>query len=144
VVRPLFLGKHSIKGLNVSGSPERLFLRQILSLENIIHVDTLVWLNLLFCGAGKKYEEKQELDNIFTFASTKAPYLWFTFVSARILVGGLSYWTSLMIIVQADNNVDLFSDFAALQVCLSIFMGSRSVSTRPAEQSHGQSVRYHI
>jgi hypothetical protein len=93
-------------------------LHQILSLENIIHVDTLVWLNLLFCGVGKKYQDHKEIDNIFTFATTQAPYLWFIFVSLRILVGGLSYWTSLMIIVQADNNVDLFSDFAALQVCL--------------------------
>jgi hypothetical protein len=91
---------------------------QILSLENIIHVDTIVWLYLVM-GAKKSpndSEGKNEMENIFAFATQKAPIMWFTFVSARLLIGGLSYWTSLMIIVQADNNVDLFSDFAALQV----------------------------
>ena len=90
---------------------------QILSLENIIHVDTLVWIYLL-AGRKKIPKEENEMDNIFAFATQKAPITWFIFVSARLLIGGLSYWTSLMIIVQADNNVDLFSDFAALQVSL--------------------------
>lgn len=36
--------------------------------------------------------------------------------SLRIVVGGLSYWTSIVIIVQAETNIDLFSNFAALQV----------------------------
>lgn len=113
------------------------FCNQILSLENIIHVDTLVWLHLLFSSQSAKFEERKDMDNIFSFASTRAPFLWFTFVSLRIIVGGLSYWTSLMIIVQADNNVDLFSDFAALQVCLWFRRESwgLEVSIRSAENS---------
>ena len=90
---------------------------QILSLENIIHVDTLVWIYLV-TGGKKSPTEENEMENIFAFATQRAPIMWFIFVSARLLVGGLSYWTSLMIIVQADNNVELFSDFAALQVSL--------------------------
>lgn len=34
----------------------------------------------------------------------------------RLVVGFLTYWTSLVIIVQAETNVDLFANFAALQV----------------------------
>ena len=37
-------------------------------------------------------------------------------VSFRLGVGLLSFWTSIVIVVQAETNIDLFKDFAALQV----------------------------
>ena len=36
--------------------------------------------------------------------------------SLRLGVGLLSFWTSIVIVVQAEANIDLFKDFAALQV----------------------------
>jgi hypothetical protein len=36
--------------------------------------------------------------------------------SLRLAVGMLSFWTSIVIVVQAETNIDLFKDFAALQV----------------------------
>ena len=36
--------------------------------------------------------------------------------SLRLSVGMLSFWTSIVIVVQAETNIDLFKDFAALQV----------------------------
>lgn len=36
--------------------------------------------------------------------------------ASRVAVGLLSFWTSIVIVVQADNCIDLFKDFAALQV----------------------------
>ena len=36
--------------------------------------------------------------------------------TSRRGVGMLSFWTSIVIVVQAETNIDLFKDFAALQV----------------------------
>ena len=49
---------------------------QIMSLENIICIETLAWLNLFVPGASSKTYEKEEEGNLFAYAAKTCPLLW--------------------------------------------------------------------
>ena len=59
----------------------------------------------------------------------------FVMTSGRIVIGGLSYWTSIVIIVQAETNIDLFSNFAALQVSCALCARANAGDAQDARTS---------
>jgi len=65
-------------------------------------------------------EPQEQGENLFAFAAQVAPVSFLTFALMRIAVGLLTLITSIIIIVQTEENTTLFADFAALNVIASL------------------------
>jgi hypothetical protein len=72
---------------------------QVASLENVLCIETLAWINVFMPGSSKKVYDKEEEGcdinahqggNLFAFASKKCPYLWYVRVRARASMCGRS------------------------------------------------------
>jgi len=72
---------------------------QVASLENVLCIETLAWINLFMPGSSKKIYDKEEEGcdinghqggNLFAFASKKCPYLWYLCARARASMCGRS------------------------------------------------------
>jgi hypothetical protein len=125
----------------------------LLSLENILCVDTLAYINNVCCFvkrilfgwcitipnhsyASEACEDSIGSGNLFAFAIEKVPLSYTFYAGCRIVIGCLTLVTQILIVCQSDVVTDVFANFAALTViagldnlvfeaCIARFMGAR-------------------
>jgi hypothetical protein len=126
----------------------------LLSLENIICVDTLAYINNVCCFVKRilfgwcitipnhTYASEEACEdgigsgNLFAFAYEKVPLSYTFYAGCRIVIGCLTLVTQILIVCQSDVVTDVFANFAALTViagldnlvfeaCVARFVGAR-------------------